>query len=78
MGLSYSSFGYQLGSNSKLPRPRAVYIPSTYVPLKLLRAFRREGHAGPGVSSHTSLLPYEVAISDLAEGNEAGNARIQS
>ena len=67
-----------LGSNPELPRPKAVEIPSTYVPFRLLRAVRREGRAGPGVSSHKSLLPYDVAISDLAEGNEAGNARIQS
>ena len=58
-----------LGSNPELPRPKAVYIPATYVPFRFLRAARREGRVGPGVSSHTSLLPYEVAISDLAEGN---------
>ena len=63
-----------LGSNPELPRPKAVYIPSTHVPFRFLRAARREGRVGPGVSSHTSLLPYEVGKGNLAEGNEAGNA----
>ena len=46
------------GSNPKLPRQKAVKIPSSYALFRLPSADRREGRV-----ENWSLLPYKVAKS---------------